>query len=84
MSYKLQKAINARFNVVQGQSYVVQRNTVYELDEVGCRIWELCDGSNTVEDIATKLTQEYTVPYEEVLRDCEEFVADLQSKGLLE
>jgi hypothetical protein len=84
MSSKPQKRFNVRFQVVQGKNLLVQRNNAYEIDEVGFSIWELCDGSRTVGEIAEALTQEYKVEYAVALADSQEFIDDLKTKGLLE
>ncbi|HLZ62476.1 MAG TPA: PqqD family protein [Ktedonosporobacter sp.] len=79
-----EKRLNVISNIVRGKNYLTRYNETYELDEVGLRIWELCDGSHTVEEIAEILTKEYDVAYEKVLADCQEYVEDLTAKGLLE
>ncbi|HLF26423.1 MAG TPA: PqqD family protein [Anaerolineae bacterium] len=84
MNITPQKKFNVRFQAVQGKSLLVQRNNAYEIDEVGLSIWELCDGNNSIEKIAEALTQEYDVEYVQALADCQAFVEDLTSKGLLE
>lgn len=78
------RSINARFNVVRGKSFVTRRNVSYELDEVGARIWELCDGTRSLTDIAQALTHEYDVPYEQALDDSRDFIMELREKGLLD
>lgn len=84
MSDKPQKMFNVRPDIKEGQNLLIQRNQAYELDEVGLRMWELCDGNHTIETIAQALCQEYDIDYDQVLIDCQEFVADLTAKGLLQ
>jgi hypothetical protein len=38
-----------------------RRGEYYSLDEVGARIWELCDGKRSRADIASVLVNEYDV-----------------------
>lgn len=78
------RSFRVRFQSVGGRRILVQRDQTFELDDVGGRIWELCDGTRSAEDIAGTLTQEYDVPFEQALADLHEFVEDLKAKGLLE
>lgn len=84
MPQKPQQIFNIRMVVIQGRSFLTQFNVSYEIDEVGLRIWELCDGEHTIDEIATTIIQEYDAPYDRVLADCQDFVADLTHKGLLQ
>jgi len=78
------RSFRVRFQSVGGRRILIQRDQTYELDEVGGRIWELCDGTRSAADIAGALTQEYDVTPEQALADVQEFVQDLKAKGLLE
>jgi hypothetical protein len=52
---------------------------------VGSRIWELCDGTLTVREIAAILVEEFDVEQEPAEKDAAEFVASLlQSRLLIE
>ena len=55
----------------------------YALDEVGARIWELCDGDRSLSDVITVLCSEFDAPTEMVTADVLEFVAELRAEGLL-
>jgi hypothetical protein len=55
----------------------------YTLDDVGGRIWELCDGTKTVNEIATALGEEYDAPLEQIRADLVELLEDLSSDGLV-
>src|SRR5919199_3316842 len=55
----------------------------YALDDVGVRVWELCDGSRTVADIASVLSQEYDAPAETIEADVLELLEDLASEQLV-
>jgi len=79
-----QKMFNVRLNAVRGKTILVQRNQAYELDEVALKIWELCDGSHSVEDIASKLINEYAVNYDEALKDCKAYITELKDMQLLQ
>lgn len=58
-------------------------NTVRMLNPTGTRVWQLADGTHTVEEIALALTQEFEVDYTEALASTQQFIALLEEKGLL-
>ncbi len=84
MSNKPEKAFNVIFNSLRGKTYLTRYNMTYEVDETGLSIWELCDGTHTVEDIAEAVSKEYDVPYDQAQADCQEFLGELTAKGLLQ
>jgi hypothetical protein len=55
----------------------------YSLNEVGCRIWELCDGSHTVGQLVETLAAEYDAPAESVAKDILELLEELRSEKLI-
>jgi hypothetical protein len=61
----------------------LERGTYYSLDEVGSRIWELCDGTVTVEDIVTVLASEFDVSAATLRVDVAELLRSLSDEDLL-
>jgi len=57
---------------------------IFSLDEVGARIWHLLDGSRTIEQVEKQLLSEFDASPEELKKDLEEFVSDLESAGLIQ
>lgn len=55
----------------------------YSLDEVGCRIWELCDGTRTVDQIVDTLAAEYEAPEETLRQDAVELLEHLRKGKLI-
>lgn len=55
----------------------------FSLDEVGGRIWDLCDGSRSVTEIAEVLSTEYEAPAAEIGTDALELLAELDREGLV-
>ena len=55
----------------------------FALDEVGGRIWGLCDGSRTVSEIARLLGDEYEAPAETIEQDLTELLSDLAHEKLV-
>jgi hypothetical protein len=56
-------------------------DSLYTLNEVGSRIWQLIDGKITVREIAELLLQEYDVSAAEVEKDVVELVQQLERIG---
>jgi hypothetical protein len=55
----------------------------YALDEVGRRVWELCDGSRTVAEIVLAVGQEYDAPVQSIEADVLELLTDLARDKLV-
>jgi pyrroloquinoline quinone biosynthesis protein D len=54
-----------------------------ELNEVASRIWQLCDGRRTVQDIAAVIVEEFDVDAATARTDTAEFVREMLQDGLL-
>jgi coenzyme PQQ biosynthesis protein PqqD len=69
----------------QGQTVLLRMDDggYYALDEVGARIWQLCDGERTLGEITDVLCHEFDAPRETISGDVREFVAELQQEDLL-
>lgn len=55
----------------------------YALNDVGNRIWELCDGTHRVAQLVCMLAKEYDAPAEIIETDILELLEDLRSKNLI-
>ena len=54
------------------------------VNESGARIWALCDGTRTVDEIIEELTGFYDAPRSQVDGDVRQFVSALIELGLLQ
>jgi coenzyme PQQ biosynthesis protein PqqD len=61
----------------------VDSGRYYALDDVGGRIWQLCDGSRTVAQIAEVVGDEYDAAGVAIQEDVVAFVSELASESLL-
>jgi Coenzyme PQQ synthesis protein D (PqqD) len=70
---------------VEGDSVLldIDSGEYYSLNEVGGRIWELCDGTRTVGAIAEVLCAEYDVTRDTALSDARELLASFADAGLV-
>jgi hypothetical protein len=65
--------------IVDGAALIVLSDAghVNVLNPVGTRIWELIDGTRSIEEIAQTIQGEYEVTHQQALQDVEEFVQRL-------
>jgi Coenzyme PQQ synthesis protein D (PqqD) len=61
----------------------VDVGSYYGLDQVGGRVWELCDGSHELSDLVAAIGDEYDAPLDVVASDLKELLADLASANLI-
>jgi hypothetical protein len=55
----------------------------YTLDEVGARVWDLCDGSHRVAEVVSSVHAEYDAPLNAIQTDVLELLDDLASERLV-
>lgn len=55
----------------------------HSLNELGARIWHLCDGTRSLSQIAAILSSEYDAPVEIVDEDCQALAKSLLDRKLL-
>jgi len=58
-------------------------DSIYTLNEVGATIWQLIDGTATVDAIASVVAREFEVATDEAKADVLEFVTSLAGAGLI-
>jgi coenzyme PQQ biosynthesis protein PqqD len=56
----------------------------YRLNEVGDRVWELCDGTRSVAEVVAIIGQEYEAPAEAVEADVLALLEELAHEKLVE
>lgn len=76
-------AADVRVRKVRGEVLVTAYGDVYVLTDVSADIWSLADGTRSVAEIATAITEQYDVPPETALRDVRAFVDELVEARLL-
>jgi len=57
--------------------------SIYTLNEVGARIWELIDGERPVKKIKELILEEFEVSPEEVDKDIRDFFKQLEEIGVI-
>lgn len=61
----------------------VKTGTLYPLNSVGTRIWELCDGDRSVADIVEVLVAEFDADAPTIARDADDFLGQLAAVDLI-
>lgn len=56
----------------------------FALEGIGGRVWELCDGTRSLADVAATLAEEYDAPLQVIQDDVLGLVADLVDEKLLQ
>jgi hypothetical protein len=56
----------------------------FALDEVSGRIWDLCDGTNSVAAVVEAVCREYDAPVETVEEDVAAFLGEMVQEKLLQ
>lgn len=59
-------------------------SNIYNLNEIGTKLWGYLDGERSVGDICRLITDEYDVPVDVVMHDMAEFIHDLHTIRFLE
>lgn len=61
----------------------VDRYSFSILNETGTRIWEIMDGTKTVDDIAKVICEEFDVTYSRAKKEITEFISRLSEMGVV-
>ena len=75
------RKIGQNFILVPIRQDVADLESVYTLDEVSARIWELIDGGTTSLQVRDALVAEYEVTLEQAEADLAEFLNQLEQIG---
>jgi len=70
---------------IDGEAIIVLADAgeVQVLNQVGTRIWELADGTRTVQQIAEAIAAEYDVSMQQAQEDTAAFLQELVAMGAL-
>lgn len=71
------------FGRLMGFLFFVPESRPITLDEVGTRVWNLCDGEHTVQEIVAELSKDYKLQRREVEVSLTEYLRTLGKKGMV-
>lgn len=57
---------------------------IITFNEIGAEVFNMLDGTNSVEEIAHKIAKDYDTPYETVEADVNKLVKKMREQGLIE
>jgi Coenzyme PQQ synthesis protein D (PqqD) len=77
------RCISGETIIVPIRKSVGELDAIYTLNEVGGAIWQLIDGTRTVEEIAAVICDEYDVSPEEAAKDVLDLLMSLEAQGLI-
>jgi hypothetical protein len=69
----------------EGQTVLLRPDdgSYYALKDVGSRIWELCDGERSIDQIADAISAEFDAPLEMIRADVRDLLTELRGEHLL-
>ena len=70
---------------IEGEAVVLNLDNgfYYSLNQLGTEIWELSDGTVSIQEIIQRVCEEYEVTYEQARDDVLELMEDLVREGLV-
>lgn len=73
------------YRVVGGEALVmvVDRKELHRLNDVGSRVFELCDGQTSVAAIVATIVSEFAVDVPTARADVERFIGELSATGAI-
>ena len=77
------RCISGETIIVPIRQSVGELDAIYTLSEVGGAIWQLIDGTRTVDQIADVICDEYDVSLEEAAKDVRDLLMSLEAQGLI-
>lgn len=79
------RAERTAFRVVGGEGLlmVIDRQELHRLNEVGTRVFELCDGATPISGIVASIVREFAIDADTAQADVEHFVSELGRAGAL-
>jgi len=85
MKWTPERSEDCAWNTVGGETVVVKASTgtVSVLSSTGGRIWEMCDGRTTVDDIVSRLVKEYDEDPETIREEVGRFLESMTGQGLI-
>jgi hypothetical protein len=78
------RAVAGEMIVVPITAGVGDLDSIYTLNEVGATIWQLIDGTATVDLIASAVAREFEVGIDQAKADVLEFMTSLAEAGLIQ
>lgn len=72
------------FRKIKDRYILLKHDEAFEINATGAKIWELCSGDYTEEEIAAEIAQKYSISRQAAEKDVSDFLKDMQKLGLIE
>ncbi len=69
--------------IVPIRNRVGDLSSIYTLNEVGARVWQLIDANQTINRIVETIAEEYDVTVDDAARDVTELLNNMEAAGLI-
>lgn len=79
----LKKNLEALLIKYDGTFYICKGRRVFKVNEVGARIFDLCNGKSTNEEIAEKIANKFKISYEQAHKDICKYIDELIKLGII-
>lgn len=77
------KNLKAYLSKFEGKYIISNSAEVYEVNEIGARIFDLCNGKNKLEDIVSILSKKYKINKELIFEDVKAYILILLEKKFI-
>ena len=83
---KIRRTKDVSWRIVEDEGVILHFRTgaYYSLNEIGLRIWELCDGKNSTQEIQSILASEYDGGEGKMGKEVDHFLTQLHREKLIE
>lgn len=81
---QMPKHVKMRHDPGRGRWIILAPERVFNPDDVAVSVLKLCDGQNSVKDIAASLAAEYQAPIDVITADIVAMIQDLADKGVID
>lgn len=68
----------------ENKFYIVHLNKAYDTNEIGARVFDLCNGRNTKQECIEKIAKLFSVSEKEIESDIDQFLEQLINLELIE
>lgn len=79
----IRRNLNVRYKIIKDKTFLINKDEVYEIDELSSLIWEYIDGKKTFNDIKQLILGIYDVEERILHEDLLEIIARMKKQRLI-
>lgn len=80
---KYKKSLGASLFKHNAEFVIIMRREVFKVNEIGARIFELCNEHYDEQDIVEKLSKHYNISKKEIEEDIKAFIKEMQNMKII-